>query len=159
MRACARMDGPKASGLRAAGGIEVLRALAAFLLLTLAWSAHALERIDLVTPDGVAIAAFATGPQNAPGILFIHGFAQSHEAWSKQLDGPLAAKFRLVAYDARGHGDSAKPLDPRHYREDARWADEVKAVIEATGLNRPVLVGWSYAGRIIVDYLARHGEM
>jgi pimeloyl-ACP methyl ester carboxylesterase len=33
----------------------------------------------------------------------------------------------------------------------------VQAVIDATGLKRPVLVGWSYAGRVISDYLATHG--
>jgi non-heme chloroperoxidase len=33
----------------------------------------------------------------------------------------------------------------------------VQAVIDAAGLKRPVLVGWSYAGRVISDYLATHG--
>jgi len=33
----------------------------------------------------------------------------------------------------------------------------VKAVIDAAGLKRPVLVGWSYAGRIIEDYLEAYG--
>ena len=120
--------------------------------------AGAIERIDLTTPDGVAIAAFAAGPRDAPGIVLIHGFAQSHESWVKQLEGPLAERFRVVAYDLRGHGDSGKPLDRHHYRDAGRWADELHAVIAASGLDSPVLVAWSYAGRIIVDYLAKYGD-
>lgn len=137
---------------------RLLAALAGVTLTAAASAVAALERITVTTPDGLAIAAFAAGPRGAPAILFIHGFAQSHASWLAQLEGPLAERFRMVAYDLRGHGDSAKPLEPRYYREDARWADEVRAVIEQTGLERPVLVGWSYAGRTIVDYLARHGD-
>src|SRR5262249_42053195 len=37
------------------------------------------------------------------------------------------------------------------------WGDEVQAVMDATGLKRPVLVGWSYGGRVMADYLTTHG--
>jgi non-heme chloroperoxidase len=57
----------------------------------------------------------------------------------------------------RGHGNSDKPLDTACYRDAKAWGDEVQAVIDAAGLRRPVLVGWSYAGRVISDYLATHG--
>ena len=43
------------------------------------------------------------------------------------------------------------------YRNSTAWAQEVQAVIAAAGLKRPVLVGWSYAGRVISDYLATEG--
>jgi len=62
-----------------------------------------------------------------------------------------------VTYDLRGHGNSEKPLDAAKYRDSKAWGDEVQAVIDAAGLKRPVLVGWSYAGRVISDYLATHG--
>jgi non-heme chloroperoxidase len=57
----------------------------------------------------------------------------------------------------RGHGNSDKPLDPARYRDSSAWGDEVQAVMDAAGLKHPVLVGWSYAGRVISDYLATHG--
>jgi non-heme chloroperoxidase len=111
------------------------------------------------TPDGVSLAA-QDWRQGTSGrdVLLIHGFSQSHLSWLKQVSGPLAAEFRLVSYDIRGHGGSDKPLDPRHYREPERWADEVAAVIRQAGLQRPVLVFWSYAGRIALDYLGSRGD-
>jgi hypothetical protein len=39
------------------------------------------------------------------------------------------------------------------YRDGKAWADEVQAVIDTAGLKRPVRVGWSYAGRVISDYV------
>jgi pimeloyl-ACP methyl ester carboxylesterase len=109
-------------------------------------------------PDGVSIAAQEWGNRRGREILFIHGFNQSHLSWFRQVtDSGLAEKFRMVTYDLRGHGGSDKPTDNESYTGDGLWADEVAAVIAATGLKRPVIVGWSYAGRVIADYLRTHG--
>lgn len=110
------------------------------------------------TPDGLTIAVQEWGNPNGPEILFIHGFSQSHLSWVKQTRSDLARDFRMITYDIRGHGGSDKPLEPAFYKESKRWADEVQAVIDGTGLRRPVLVGWSYAGRIIGDYLTHYGD-
>lgn len=60
--------------------------------------------------------------------------------------------------DNRGHGMSERPLDAAHYQDGGLWAADVAAVIDQLNLNRPVLVGWSYGGFIISDYLRAHGE-
>jgi non-heme chloroperoxidase len=109
------------------------------------------------TPDGLTIAAQEWGNPAGPEILFIHGFSQSYLSWTRQVDSELAKEFHMVTYDLRGHGNSDKPLDPAAYRDSKAWGDEVQAVIDAAGLKHPVLVGWSYAGRVISDYLATHG--
>src|SRR5215467_9027601 len=115
--------------------------------------------ISVKTPDGLTIAAQEWGNPNGPEILFIHGFSQSHLSWIKQVtNGDLAKEFHMVTYDLRGHGNSDKPLEPERYKTSKYWADEVQAVMDATGLKRPVLVGWSYAGRVIADYLTIHGS-
>jgi pimeloyl-ACP methyl ester carboxylesterase len=98
------------------------------------------------------------GNGNAQPILFIHGWSQNHLCWSKQFEGPLAAEFRLVAIDIRGHGQSEAPLDVENYTTGALWADDIKNVIETLKLESPVLVGWSYAGLIISDYIRRYGD-
>ena len=98
------------------------------------------------------------GKPNAQAILFVHGWSQNHLCWSKQFESPLADEFRLVAMDIRGHGQSEAPLDAESYTTGALWADDVKNVIEALKLDRPVLVGWSYAGFIISDYIRRYGD-
>ena len=113
--------------------------------------------ISVKTPDGLTISAQEWGNPNGPEILFIHGFSQSYLSWMRQVDSDLAKEFRIVPYDLRGHGNSDKPLDAARYRDSKAWGDEVQAVMDAAGLKRPVLVGWSYAGRVISDYVATHG--
>jgi pimeloyl-ACP methyl ester carboxylesterase len=109
------------------------------------------------TPDGVSISVQDWGNPAGPEILFIHGFSQASLSWARQTDSELAKEFHIVTYDLRGHGNSDKPLEPEKYKESKAWADEVKAVMEKAGLKRPVLVGWSYGGRVIADYLKVHG--
>jgi non-heme chloroperoxidase len=53
---------------------------------------------------------------------------------------------------------SEAPLEPEHYADDALWADDVAAIIDALRLDRPVLVGWSYGAFVICDYVRRHGQ-
>jgi len=114
--------------------------------------------ITVKTPDGVSISAQEWGNPNGPEILLLHGFGQSHLSWTRQLNSDLAKEFRIITYDLRGHGYSDKPPEKASYHDNKLWADELKAVIETTGLKRPVLVGWSYASRVVVDYLAAHGS-
>jgi non-heme chloroperoxidase len=98
------------------------------------------------------------GKADGPPILFIHGWSQSHLCWARQYQSSLADEFRLVAYDLRGHGMSEAPVEPEHYTDGQLWADDVAAIIEQLGLERPVLVGWSYGGFIIPDYVRTHGQ-
>ena len=98
------------------------------------------------------------GNADGPPILLIHGWSQSHLCWAKQYGSALADEFRLVAYDLRGHGMSEAPLDPEHYTDDALWADDLAAIIDELGLDRPVLVGWSYGSFVICDYVRAYGQ-
>jgi non-heme chloroperoxidase len=98
------------------------------------------------------------GNADGPPILFIHGLSQSHLCWARQYHSALAEEFRLVAYDLRGHGMSQAPPEPEHYTDATLWADDLAAIIDQLGLDRPVLVGWSYGGFIICDYLRNHGQ-
>ena len=98
------------------------------------------------------------GKADGPPILFMHGFSQSHLCWAKQYQSALAEEFRLVAYDLRGHGMSEAPLEPEHYTDGQLWADDLAAIIAQLGLDRPVLVGWSYGSFVICDYVRAHGQ-
>ena len=109
------------------------------------------------TPDGLTLAAQAQGDPASPEILLVHGLGQSRLSWTRQLHDPSLAGYRLVSFDLRGHGDSDKPADEAAYADGARWADDVAAVIAAAGLRRPVLVGWSLGGFVLLHYLRRHG--
>lgn len=94
-------------------------------------------------------------PEGQP-LVFIHGFNQSRHVWAKQFDSELLRDFRLVAFDNRGHGWSEKPVDA--YQESEWWAKDLDAVLTELQLERPVLIGWSYGGLVIFDYLRFYGE-
>lgn len=120
------------------------------------------RRLDVWTPDGLRVSAQDWRSETRaadPGhdVLLIHGISQSHRCWFKQLSSPLRERYRFVTYDLRGHGDSDKPLSSEYYKDGERWAGEVQSVIETAGLVRPVIVAWSYAGRVALDYLQLAG--
>jgi pimeloyl-ACP methyl ester carboxylesterase len=98
------------------------------------------------------------GAQDGPSLLFVHGWSQSDLCWTTQLRGQLADRFRIVTFDLRGHGMSEKPSDAEAYTDGRRWADDLAAVVEQTGLDRPVVVAWSYGGYVVSDYLRVHGD-
>lgn len=77
--------------------------------------------------------------------MLLHGWAQTGGVW----DLP---DFRTYAVDLRGHGESD---DFGDYRDSARWAADLKAVLDHTG--PATVVGWSYGGLVIADYLRFHG--
>lgn len=117
-----------------------------------------MQQRDVTSSDGLKLAAYEAGKADGPEILFIHGFSQCALCWAGQFADPVLSRyFRLTAFDLRGHGASDKPLAPERYAEDRQFADDVNAVMDALGLQRPVLVGWSYAGRIVGDYLEAYG--
>ncbi|KID32345.1 putative hydrolase or acyltransferase of alpha/beta superfamily [Prauserella sp. Am3] len=92
----------------------------------------------------------------APVIVFVHGWAQSADAWELQLSDPrLAEHFRLVAMDLRGHGRSDVP-GADAYGDSRVWADDLAAVLELAGAPA-VVVGWSYGGLVVTDYVRVHG--
>jgi pimeloyl-ACP methyl ester carboxylesterase len=112
----------------------------------------------VTAPDGVRIAIYEDGNPDGPEILFIHGFSQCALCWKDLFaSAELAGRFRLTAFDIRGHGASDKPLDGAYYRDDRIFAEDIKAVMDALGLARPVLVAWSYAGRLVSDYVSVFG--
>jgi pimeloyl-ACP methyl ester carboxylesterase len=97
---------------------------------------------------------------NAHGIplLFIHGWSQSHLCWIGQYESNLQEDFRIVALDLRGHGQSDSPLNGEEYSDGDRWARDIAAIIEQLSLDHPILVGWSYGGYIISDYIRKYGD-
>lgn len=104
---------------------------------------------------GLPLQVIEAGPRGAQGVLFIHGSTLSSSSWKLQFESSLADDFHLVALDLRGHGNSGKPWDAEAYLDSKPWADDIAAVIEATGLERPVIVAWSYGGHVTMDFL-RH---
>jgi non-heme chloroperoxidase len=105
---------------------------------------------------GTQLHLVETGNPSGRPILFIHGFSQSWRSWIRQMNSDLADDLRLIAMDIRGHGSSDKPRNA--YTDSKLWADDVNAVLHTLGLDRPILIGWSYGPLIILDYIRHFGE-
>jgi non-heme chloroperoxidase len=111
---------------------------------------------QVASQDGTGIVYRAWGEPGRRVALLLHGWAQSSSCWGDGLVDALAQRFRVVAMDLRGHGYSDAPADG--YDDPARWAGDVAAVLDAEAGGRPaLLLGWSYGGLVIADYLAERG--
>jgi pimeloyl-ACP methyl ester carboxylesterase len=107
---------------------------------------------DVTGDGGVRLRArqIAGASNDAPALLLHHGLASSQRIWDLMLPG-LARRFRVVTYDARGHGLSAKPS--AGYGFDHVTGDAL-AVITAARLRRPVVVGHSWGADVALALAA-----
>lgn len=98
---------------------------------------------QLPARDGLALAVEARGPDDAPTVLFAHGFGQSRHAWTRAAESLAAHGWRTVTFDARGHGDSGRVADGHYLLE--QFVDDLLIVAASLGAP-PVLVGASMGG-------------
>lgn len=124
-----------------------------------AWFTNALAttpEVDETTVAGATI-SFRTWGEAATGrtadVLLVHGGA-AHARWWDAIAPLLAVHRRVVALDMSGHGDSDHT---ESYSLDG-WADELAAVISATGLGRRTVVIGHSLGGIVSAVLARRGS-
>ena len=99
-------------------------------------------RAEVSGAGGVRIAARQTGPPSGPPVVLMHGLTMTRDHVMMGSNALEQEGFRVIAYDARGHGQSAAPADPGEYGYDALSADLV-AVMDAFGAARALLVGSS----------------
>src|SRR3546814_876111 len=78
------------------------------------------RRVKLST--GVELDVVDMGPKDAPVLIFLHGFPESHRTWRHQLPH-FADRFRCIAPDQRGYRGSSKPEDAESYTPDKLTAD------------------------------------
>jgi pimeloyl-ACP methyl ester carboxylesterase len=96
-----------------------------------------------VSSDGVLIVADIAGPQDAPMVVLMHGGGQTRHSWSGTFEMLGNAGYRVIAYDARGHGESGWSTEGS-YSYSIRAAD-LRAVLADTS-GPFVLVGASMGG-------------
>ncbi len=93
---------------------------------------------------GLRVAGDSWGNPNGPLVVLQHGGGQTRHAWKGAGELLANAGYYAVAFDARGHGDSAWATDGR-YGQDI-MVEDLKCVIAALGHRRPALVGASMGG-------------
>ena len=82
-------------------------------------------------------------------VILIHGGGLSLGWWRKQVPA-LSQRFRVIAADTRGNGRSDKT--PWGHRT-ARYAMDVRQIIETLDLDEVTLVGWSIGARTVLSYI------
>ncbi|PMS17603.1 3-oxoadipate enol-lactonase [Trinickia dabaoshanensis] len=88
------------------------------------------------------IAYTTAGPQDAPAIVLSNSLGTTLDMWSPQLEA-LTQRFRVVRYDARGHGASTAALDTVTLDTLGR---DVLAVLDALNIERAHFCGISMGG-------------
>ncbi|MGW4487102.1 alpha/beta fold hydrolase [Amycolatopsis sp. NPDC004368] len=96
--------------------------------------------------------AYRTSSGSGPAVVFVHGNSSSSAAWAGVLDSPFGRRFRVLALDLPGHGESAP--DPSAYSIPG-YAHVVADFAEAADAGDAVLVGWSLGGHIALSASAR----
>ncbi|HJY72143.1 MAG TPA: alpha/beta hydrolase, partial [Streptosporangiaceae bacterium] len=91
------------------------------------------------------------GPET---IVLINGLADDLETWAFQMDDFLGAGYRVLRFDNRGIGASAKPAGPYSSR---MLADDAKALVDSLAISDFHLMGVSMGGMIAQEYALAYG--
>lgn len=97
-----------------------------------------------IEANGVTLAYSQAG--NGRPLLLVHGYPLSREIFEAQVAG-LAGPARVITVDLRGHGDSQAVPGP--YSVDL-LADDLNALLDALGVNQPVVLGGLSMGGYVV---------
>ena len=103
-----------------------------------------------VNANGINFRVAVSGPENGPAILCLHGFPEGSMGWRPFMEAMPQA--RIYAPDLRGY---PAPINRAHGYDVFTLTDDVKALIEALKLDRPMLlthdwggaIGWIFAHR------------
>ena len=99
-----------------------------------------------VVADGIRLRVLDTGGGPAT-LLLLHGLSASHDIWEHVVD-EFADRYRIVAPDLPGHGESAKPDAP--YTIDF-YAGVVRSLARELGIDEAVVGGSSLGGKIALE--------
>ena len=86
-------------------------------------------------------------------VVLLHGWPLSADSWDDQAMAFADAGYRVIAYDRRGFGRSSQPWSGYDYDT---LSDDLAAVIEQTGAQDAVLMGFSMGGGEVARYMSRH---
>ncbi len=96
-----------------------------------------------------------SGPADGVPVVLVHGNLSTGRFYEHVLPG-FPDAYRVICPDMRGFGDSEQlPIDATRGLGD--WADDLRSLVEALGIEGPVhLAGWSTGGAAIATYALRH---
>ena len=102
------------------------------------------KRIRLA--NGIELDVVDDGPRDAPVLIFLHGFPESHRTWRHQI-AHFSDRFRCIAPDQRGYRGSSKPQDVASYTPDKLIGDIFLLATELE-IRDFTIVGHDWGGAI-----------
>ena len=111
-----------------------------------------------VEAGGITMHYDVSGPADAPVVVLANSLGTSVHMWDDQV-GPLAASYRVLRYDLRGHGltECGPPGDGAAGRIEV-LADDVAALLDALGIERVRFVCLSIGGMIGQRFAAAYPQ-
>jgi len=109
--------------------------------------------VQHVKTNGITLATHEW-PGRGPAVIAIHGLTSNHTVWYPIAEA-LGGSHRLVAYDLRGRGDSAKPEKGYSLAEHC---GDLLGLLDHFGLERAIVAGHSLGAHIGVRFATHHGE-
>ncbi|MCA9953208.1 MAG: alpha/beta hydrolase [Anaerolineales bacterium] len=106
--------------------------------------------VKRVEAGGQQIAYFESSG-SGPAVMLIHGNSASKQTFMAQLTGEFGQKYRVVAMDLPGHGDSDQAAAPEKTYHMPGYAAVVAEVAQKLGMTDGVFVGWSLGGHIVLE--------
>lgn len=112
--------------------------------------------VDVTLPEhGPLPVRFIAGPAGAPTVLLLHGWTATADLNFFTCYDALGARYRVVAFDHRGHGVGVRTR--KTFRlEDC--ADDAAAVLDALGIESAIPVGYSMGGTVAQLLWRRHRD-
>jgi pimeloyl-ACP methyl ester carboxylesterase len=108
--------------------------------------------IGMTPVDDTALYVSDTGGPGQP-VVYLNGAYADRTHWRRVI-ADLGAGYRHITYDERARGKSKRSAD---YSFEACLRD-LDAVLKARGVDRPLLVGWSYGGVLSWHWADRHPD-
>jgi 3-oxoadipate enol-lactonase len=105
-----------------------------------------------VTANGIGLRYVLEGPAAGPLVTLSHPLAAALELWDPQAAALVGAGYRVLRYDARGHGGSDAPAGPY---TTPQMAEDVRALWDALGVARSHFVGLSMGGIVGMELALR----
>ena len=87
-------------------------------------------------------------------VIMMSGWPLTADSWDDQAMAIADAGYRAISYDRRGFGRSSQPWSGYDYDT---LSDDLAAVIDQTGAEDAMLVGFSMGGGEVARYMSRHG--
>ena len=108
-----------------------------------------MHRDRTITLNGQRFHYTEWGAATAPALLMLHGVTGHARTWDEEA-AAFASRYRVLALDQRGHGDSDPSPDADY--TVATLASDVAAFADALGLSRLSIVGLSMGGRVAIAF-------